>query len=167
MASAARATEITEADRIADQLERAFEGDAWNGPTMSEILTGISAEQAASRPLPAVHTIWELVDHSTAWLRTVRQRLQGEEVCELPEEINWPETTDPSSIAWAETLDELRREYELLREEALTWGQKDLESTPQGERYTAYEMLHGVIQHLYYHAGQIAILKKAELGVGK
>jgi hypothetical protein len=30
-----------------------------------------------------------------------------------------------------------------------------------GERYTFYYLLHGVIQHNLYHAGQIAILKKA------
>jgi hypothetical protein len=167
MTTAARNTQVTEAERIADQLERAFEGDAWNGPTVSEILTGITAKQAAARPLPAVHSIWEIVRHSTVWLRTVRQRLQGEDVCSVPDDVNWPEIDDPSPVTWVEAIEELRREYELLHEEALTWAEKDLESTPEGERYTAYGMLHGVIQHLYYHAGQIAILKKADLGVAK
>jgi hypothetical protein len=31
-----------------------------------------------------------------------------------------------------------------------------------GKRYDFYFMLHGVAQHELYHAGQIAILKKAQ-----
>jgi len=30
----------------------------------------------------------------------------------------------------------------------------------QGAHYTYYYMLHGVVQHELYHAGQIALLKK-------
>jgi len=30
-----------------------------------------------------------------------------------------------------------------------------------GKRYDFYHMLHGIAQHELYHAGQIAILKKA------
>jgi hypothetical protein len=33
-----------------------------------------------------------------------------------------------------------------------------------GKRYDFYHMLHGVAQHELYHAGQIAILKKAQTG---
>ena len=56
---------------------------------------------------------------------------------------------------------QLRAEYELLREEALRWRGRDLGEPTEGQRYTVYEMLHGVLQHDLYHAGQIAILKKA------
>ncbi len=59
---------------------------------------------------------------------------------------------------------DLRKEYELLREEALRWEDRDLGATPEGERYTVYEMLHGVLQHGLYHAGQIALLKKGAGG---
>ena len=34
-----------------------------------------------------------------------------------------------------------------------------------GKRYDFYHMLHGIAQHELYHAGQIAVLKKAENGV--
>ncbi len=30
-----------------------------------------------------------------------------------------------------------------------------------GKEYPVYHMLHGVAQHVLYHAGQIALLKKA------
>jgi hypothetical protein len=36
----------------------------------------------------------------------------------------------------------------------------DRESVP-GKPYTLYFMLHGVVQHNLFHAGQIALLKKS------
>ena len=153
-----------EADKIADQLERAFEGDAWHGCSISEILADITAEVAAAHPLPGVHSIWEIVVHTTVWQRTVRERLQGKPIAELPDHEDWPLVTDTSCEAWAEAIRELRTEYELLREEALLWRDRDLGETTQGQRFTVYEMLHGVVQHGLYHAGQIAALKKAAVG---
>jgi uncharacterized damage-inducible protein DinB len=149
-----------EAENIADQLERVFEGDAWHGPSISEILADVSAEQAAARLVPGVHSIWEIVRHMTAWQRTVRERLQGRPVAPLPDEEDWPVSGDVLPAAWAEAVRDLRAEYELLREETSRWSGRDLGVLPEGERYTVYEMLHGVLQHGLYHAGQIAILKK-------
>lgn len=158
---------VSEAENIVDQLERAFEGDAWHGSSMSEILSDIPCEVAAARPLPGVHSIWELVIHTTVWQRTVRERLQGKPITELPDHEDWPPVTDTSCEAWDETLRNLRSEYELLREEALRWRGRDLGETCEGQRYTVYEMLHGVVQHGLYHAGQIAVLKKAAEGAGE
>ena len=57
-----------EASRIADQLRRAFSGDA--KLAFSELLSGVAADQAFARPLPSAHTIWELVLHIDAWVVT-------------------------------------------------------------------------------------------------
>ncbi len=37
---------------------------------------------------------------------------------------------------------------------------EDLGQTTEGQRLTVYQMLHGVVQHGLYHAGQIVMLKK-------
>ncbi len=150
-----------EADNIADQMERAFEGDAWHGSSISEILADISAKQAAARPIPEAHTIWEIVHHTTVWQRTVRERLQGQPIVPLPDNEDWPPVTDFSASAWEETVRDLRAEYKLLRNEALRWRDRDLGEATEGQRFTVYEMLHGVVQHGLYHAGQIAVLEKA------
>ena len=42
---------MTEIERILDQLQRAYEGNAWHGPSVREVLTGITAAQAASTSL--------------------------------------------------------------------------------------------------------------------
>lgn len=161
MSIEATQTELTEIDRIVDQMERAFEGDAWHGSSITEILSCITTEQALAHPLADAHSIWEIVLHTSVWQRTVRERLQGQPIVSLPDEVDWPAISDPSPEAWAEAIHELRTEYQLLRDEALKWTRRDLSETTEGQRYTVYEMLHGVIQHNLYHAGQIALLKKA------
>lgn len=161
MFTAATPAKPTEIDLIVDQMERAFEGDAWHGSSMSEILRDITVEQALARPFEDAHTIWEIVLHTSVWQRTVRERLQGKPIVTLPDDVDWPSIAAESAEFWTETVRELRTEYQLLREEALQWIQKDLSETTEGQRYTVYEMLHGVVQHNLYHAGQIALLKKA------
>ena len=69
---------MTEVGRIVDQLNRAFEGEAWHGPAVVEILEGITAQQAATRPLNGAHSIWEITLHIAAWERAVLLRLQGD-----------------------------------------------------------------------------------------
>jgi uncharacterized damage-inducible protein DinB len=167
MSSRSTRIRAAEAEQIADQLERAFEGDAWHGPSISEILADVSAEQAAARPLPETHSIWEIVLHVTAWQKTVRERLQGRPMTSLPDEVDWPRPADTSAAAWAEAVRDLRAEYERLREETLRWSDRDLGETTKSRRYTVYEELHGVLQHGLYHAGQIAILKKAAVGAAR
>ena len=34
---------MTEIERILDQLKRAYEGDAWHGPSVREALAGVTA----------------------------------------------------------------------------------------------------------------------------
>lgn len=164
MSSKSLQTPLPEIDNIIDQLERTFEGDAWHGQSLSEILTSITAEQAAARPVPRAHSIWEIVLHSAAWQKAVRERLQGRPISSLPDEEDWPETADASEQAWCDAVQVLRSEYEMLQAEALKWRERDLGETTEGQRFTVYQMLHGVVQHNVYHAGQIAILKKATVG---
>ncbi|MGA2262460.1 MAG: hypothetical protein ABSH28_13620 [Acidobacteriota bacterium] len=38
---------MTEVERIADQLQRSMEGNAWHGPALLEVLEGVTAEEAA------------------------------------------------------------------------------------------------------------------------
>ena len=58
---------MKEIERILDQLKRAYEGDAWHGPSVKEVLAGVTAEQAHARPPGNAHTIYELVPHIAVW----------------------------------------------------------------------------------------------------
>jgi len=153
---------MTEATRIADQLRRAFGGEAWHGDSVFEILDGVTAAQAAAHPIKNAHSIWELVLHIAAWDGAVLRRMGGVAV-ELSDAENFPQVTDASETAWRTALARVRRVHEELVAAVATLLESRLyEMVPgkEGAHYTFYYMLHGVAQHELYHAGQIALLKK-------
>jgi len=151
---------LTEIERIVDQLQKAIDGRAWHGPPLMPLLSDVDAQQAVARPLKERHTIWELVLHINAWRDKVRRVLVGEEMESLPEEEDWPPVDDTSDEAWAKAVEELKRVHEVLIEVVSGFSESRLDETVPGASYTFYNMLHGLVQHDLYHAGQMAILKK-------
>lgn len=157
-----------EAARIADQLHRALvggddegPGNAWHGPAVETLLADVDASRAAARPVPGAHSIWELVQHMTVWLETVRRRLEENRVIEPTPEEDWAPVTDPGEEAWRQILERHRRAGEDLRRLIAGLQDSRLEQGVVGKDYDAYVLLHGIVQHELYHAGQIALLKKA------
>ena len=161
---------MTEIDRIRDQIERAFDGDPWCGPSLMSILEGVSSGLAARRVPGLSHSIWEIVLHVSAWQGAVAMRLAGRPVAN-PEEGDWPTVGDPSDPAWQAALRGLHESHRLLirtleslDESALGRKVGDSRDPAMGSGMTAYANLHGIAQHAMYHAGQVAILKKVAGG---
>ena len=152
---------MREVERIADQLKRAHEGGAWHGPSVRELLAGVSAEQAASRPFEGAHTIWELVEHIEAWERAILRRLGGDPAQIYKTEEDWPPTRDASEEAWQGTQKKLADTDKALREAVLRLDDARLDEPILADMSSRYISLHGAVQHTLYHAGQIALLKKA------
>jgi uncharacterized damage-inducible protein DinB len=151
---------MKETARIADQLSRAYSGKAWHGPSLRALLRGVTAAQAAQRPVPNAHTIWELVLHTAAWDRVVCERIQGGKITELPPEQNFPTVADTSDAAWRKALKNLEKQHRALAAAMLKFPAAKLDRNLGGGDYTFYITMHGAVQHDLYHAGQIAILKK-------
>jgi uncharacterized damage-inducible protein DinB len=158
----------TEIDRIIDQLDREHSGDAWHGTPLKQILAGVDSSAASARALEGVHTIWEIVLHMTAWKNEVRRRTGGA-AAGLPLEGDWPPMPpEPAAQAWRdamEALDEAHRALvsaiAQLPESRLFAPTSDPREREMGQGVSYYVLLHGIVSHDAYHAGQIALLKKA------
>jgi uncharacterized damage-inducible protein DinB len=152
---------MSETARIADQLKRAFAGDAWHGPALMEILADVEAPAAAARPISLAHTIWELTLHITAWDGAILRRMAGQAASPSDAE-NFPKIRDTSESAWRTALENLQRQHqELLRVISDMPDHRLWEQVP-GKDYDFYFLLHGTVQHALYHAGQIVMLKRAQ-----
>lgn len=153
---------MTEVDRIVDQLQRAFNGNAWHGPALQEVLANVSATQAAARPLAHAHSIWELVLHIAAWQKIALRRMNGEDLLNVAEEEDWPPVKDNSAAAWKKALQELQNAHQNLCEAVARLRDSDLNRNVRSSdnEHSVYVLLHGVIQHNLYHAGQIVLLRK-------
>jgi uncharacterized damage-inducible protein DinB len=128
-----------------------------------ELLEDVDAATAAAKPLPKVHSIWELVLHVAVWDGAALRRLGGEKF--QPTGLaNFPLVSAATGAAWRKTIAETKRTHEKLVKTVAALPYSRLGDRVPGKRYDFYHMLHGVVQHELYHAGQIAILKKAQSG---
>jgi len=153
-------THMSEIRRLHDQLRRSYEGEAWHGPALRELLAGVTPAQAAKRSIANAHTIGELVLHIAAWADATRKALDGAPMPTLPWEGDWPSTGAPTEQAWADALASLERAQRGLLDALQKLPESRLSEKVAGRDYSFYFVLHGVVQHNLYHAGQIALLKK-------
>lgn len=152
----------TECLRIADQVRRAFEGNAWHGPSLKELLADVAAEKAKARPITGAHSIWELVSHIGVWTQAAAQAIEGVPMPEIVGTVeDWPPVPDSSAGAWNQALDGLFQASQQLAQAIEGFADERLQETVSGRRYNFYYLFHGIVQHSLYHAGQIALLKKA------
>jgi uncharacterized damage-inducible protein DinB len=152
---------MPETTRIADQLKRAYAGDAWHGPALMEILAGVNAASAAARPIPNAHTIWELTLHIAAWDSVILRRIGGKPASPTDEE-NFPRVKEATESAWRATLADLQRQHQELLRVISEMPDSRLTQPVPGKDYDFYFLLHGTVQHALYHAGQIVMLKRAQ-----
>jgi len=156
---------MTEVQRIREQFQRAFNGEAWHGPSVLKILDGVTAQQAAAHPIPGAHSIWELTLHIAAWENACRRRLEGDPA-QLSDEEDWPTIEDTGEEAWHATQQHLRDNHQALLDAIAALDESNLDRPIIEDAETpfssVYVTLHGAVQHDLYHAGQIAILKKAK-----
>jgi uncharacterized damage-inducible protein DinB len=151
----------SESARIADQLRRAFDGSAWHGPALLELLEDVDAAAAAARPVKQAHSIWELTLHISAWDAAGLRRIGGEKW--QPEgEDNFPAVPHPTTANWRKAVRQVVQAHRTLIKAVESLPDSRLWERVPGKRYDFYHMLHGIVQHELYHAGQIAILKKAQ-----
>ena len=154
---------MSETARLADQIRRAFEGEAWHGDSIAEILQGVDAKMAAARPIKNAHSIWELVLHIAAWDGAALKRTRGAAV-DLSDEQNFPPVKDTSESAWRRAIEQGKRIHDELVQAVSAFPDARLAEQVPGKiesYYNFFYLFSGIVQHELYHAGQIALLKKA------
>ena len=102
--------------------------------------------------------------HIAAGKNETRHRLSGAPAGE-PQEGDWPTPPASTPTNWREALERLELAHRLLISAVRDLPEPKLFEPTHDKRHegiaaTYYELLHGIVQHDVYHAGQIAILKK-------
>ncbi len=147
---------MTEIEMLLASMDEAFDKKSWHGTNLRGSLRGVTAEQAARRPCPGRHNIWEVALHAAYWKYVVRRRLTGEKrgSFELPGS-NWftvPEDAD--AALWKRHVALLVSAHKQLR--ATVAGLSPRSGQWQAQVY----MIRGIAAHDLYHAGQIQLLKR-------
>jgi hypothetical protein len=138
-------------------VEQAYSKKSWHGPNLRQAIKGVTAEQAAWRPAPGAHNIWELTLHAAYWKYVLRRKIEGGKrgsfALKGSNFFSRPEEGKASEAAW-------RADRELLEKEhrALAGAVREVAKTPRARRFR--DGIIGVAFHDIYHAGQIRLLRR-------
>lgn len=158
------------AQDLVRDLRKGVGDDPWHGPSTMSLIEGLTAAEAAARPILPAHSVWEIVLHMTAWQREVARRLR-DGLPASPREGDWPVAAGVSDADWNAAKAELQGSLEdlVLAVQAFpferwTAGVGHERNPAEGTGLTYQATVSGVVQHNAYHSGQIAILRRALSG---
>src|SRR5688572_23685180 len=142
-----------ERDLLLHLVDEGYSASAWHGTTLRGSLRGVTAGEAAKRPAPGRHSIWELAVHAAYWKYTVWRKLTGAKRGSFPRAgSNWlPIPSPPTAAAWKRDIHLLALWHRDLRTAV-----ENLDAlTPRRRRLIA-----GIALHDAYHTGQIQLVKR-------
>lgn len=143
-------------------VDEAYEKRAWHGPNLKGSLRGVGAREAAWRPGPKRHNIWELALHAAYWKYAVWRRLTGVKRGSFPltgsNYFRRPESA--TEKAWRSDLALLDEQHRRLRETVATLPVLRLSERSRGTRVPNVTLLYGIAAHDVYHTGQIQLVKR-------
>jgi hypothetical protein len=142
-------------------IDEAYEKPAWHGPNLKHAIRGVTAKQAAWRPGPNRHNIWEETLHAAYWKYAVRRRIDGDKrgsfVLKGSNFFARPEAGRLTEAVWRADKNLLEREHRALRE-----------SIARALKTSAWRkiarQIYGIAFHDIYHAGQIRLLRRLSQG---
>ena len=138
-------------------LDEAYGKKTWHGPNLKQSIRGVTARQAAWRPGPGRHNIWEVTLHAAYWKYAVRRRIAGGKrgsfALDGSNFFARPRKGQLNEAAWDEDKQLLEREHRALRAAVA----KVLGSPSEAR---LMRQLYGVAFHDIYHAGQIRLLRR-------
>ena len=138
-------------------LDEAYEKKTWHGPNLKQSIKGVTSREAAWRPGPGRHNIWEVMLHAAYWKYAVRRRIEGGKrgsfALKGSNFFARPEKGRLNDAAW-------RADKKLLESEhlALSAAVAKVLLTERSAKFV--NQLYGVAFHDIYHAGQIRLLRR-------
>jgi len=141
----------------------------YGGAGAAGCIRGVTPVQAAWKPAPKRHSIWELTLHLAYWKYAVRRNLESLPAGTFPRSpSNWPAVPTPADAAhWKRDRALLRSEHSQLVEAVRAFAPRRLdEVAPGSEHYRFVDLLFGIVSHDLYHVGQIQLLKRLEKSHG-
>jgi hypothetical protein len=146
---------------LLDLLDEAFDKKSWHGPNLRGSIRGVSVEQAAWRPAPKRHNIWELTLHAAYWKYVVRRRITGEKRGSfvLPGSNFFDRPTERTEAAWKRDTGILATEHAALRAAVV---QLPSQRNKVKSWASVLHLIRGAAAHDLYHAGQIRLLRRLQ-----
>ncbi len=152
-------------DYALQAIDEGFNRMAWHGTNLRGSVRRVKAVQAAWRPSPGRHNIWEIVLHTAYWKYAVRRRIRGEKRGSFAlAGSDWFERPEIlTEDAWKADIAFLEEEHRKMREAVASLGDAALETVAGKGKTTIGALVRWIAAHDVYHAGQIQLMKRLYL----
>ncbi|MCI0708462.1 MAG: DinB family protein [Ignavibacteriae bacterium] len=144
-------------------LDEAYVDHAWQGTNLRGSIRGLKAKQAAWRPGPDKHNIWEYIVHCAYWKYVVFRRITGEKKGSFPLKGSNFFPRPEGKIAesdWQQDIELLDNMHEQLHDTIAKVSSSKLTTLSPKKQWTLAQEIQGVAMHDVYHTGQIQLLKR-------
>jgi len=150
-----------EIKELIHRFEDTIEGEPWFGRPVYALLREVDERKAFVRPNIHSHSAIDLLYHMLAWSDFTLNRLEGnkEKDSNYTENIDWREI-DPQIHGWEEGVSNLIATNQHILAILATKDDAFLDGKVDFRDYDFRYLLHGMLEHMIYHAGQVAYVHK-------
>lgn len=145
---------------ILRQLRELQEGSQWFDQSLKDKISGLSEEEALTRPLPELHSIAEHVSHIIEWRKECLLRFKGERTELMNSPDDWKAHEMLKKIGWTRLKELLFESTDQLIHALQDKDDAYLKIPFQDTDYNNHYLIEGIIQHDLYHLGQMGITVK-------
>ncbi len=152
--------------QIAKLFRDVHYGGNWTSVNLKENLADITWQQATTK-VYSFNTIATLVYHMNYYVSAVLKVLQGEPL-NASDKYSFDHPPIRSGEDWEKLLDKTWTDAENFAGLIEQLPETKLWETFSDEKYgNYYRNIHGIIEHIHYHLGQIVLIKKLLLQAGE
>lgn len=146
-------------EEIARQLLEMYNGSNWTEVCLKSTLSDVSFSEATTLTRASKHNIAEITHHITYYVRVVEHRLLGTNFDPSHAESFRLKNLE-GDIDWQQQLSLLEHAIQDLADAVTKMDDSRMGDALKPTGDSVYKSLHGVIEHCYYHLGQIVSVKK-------
>lgn len=148
------------ASQIAQQFKDVYlEGKLVAATNLKEALEDVSWQQATTQ-FASLNTIAALAFHINYYVAGVANVLKGGTL-NIRDKYSYDLPPIDSQESWEQLLNKMWTDAEAFAQLVAQLPDKQLQQTFVDEKYGNYHQnIHGIIDHCYYHLGQIILMKK-------
>lgn len=145
--------------QLAKHIREIYFGDNWTASNFIEHITDVTWQQATTK-VYTLNTIAALVFHINYYIRGILNVLQGGPL-ETQDNLSFEHPPVNSMLEWENLLQKTLTDAKKFADAVEELPDSKLEETFVEEKNgNYYRNIQGVIEHSYYHLGQIVIIKK-------
>lgn len=150
---------MTFRDLVRRHFEYTFEKEAWQ-PPLAAAVEGLSARQAAWKPGPRRHSIWQIVRHLLLWKQATLEAWEGKaQDWDALERVDWQEV-EGNEEDWSSDVRALHDvQGRIMARLDETSDDAMLRPFPGEKELSSAERLVRFATHDIYHAGQIRYVR--------